>query len=157
MPGNYVAIELTHEFAGEIRRFEVHLKERIIGSYPQRRGSSDTNTRKAIDSVINLCETGDNVTVLGVLSYIATWTRRAENVFTPQNGLHRLPRQPGEGEARCPYCSFQSMRWHPASGVAVCIRPACRDTDGQRPRWTAEYTPIGDQLVFHWREQQEAA
>lgn len=147
---------LTIDFANEIRRLEVQLKGRLTGGYPQQRGSSGTNTHYAIDSVVNLCTTSDDVTVLGVLSYVATWTRRAENYFNPQKGLYRLPRQPGEGEARCPYCSAHTMRWCPAEGIAVCIRPTCLNTDGQRPRWRADCVPLGDQLVFHWKELEAA-
>ena len=147
---------LTLDFANEIRRLEVQLKGRLTGGYHQRRGPSDANTRHAIDSVVDCCETSDNVTILGVLSYIVTWTRRAETYFTPQNGLYRLPRQPGEGEARCPYCSFTTMRWHPQKGTAVCIKPDCLNTDGQRPRWTAVPTTLAGQLVFHWQEQEAA-
>lgn len=157
VPWNCVAAELTLEFHREIRRLESHLKERIVGGYPRRRGSSSANTRYAIDSVVNLCETSDQTTVLGVLSYIATWGRRAENVFNPENGLHRLPRQPGEGEARCPYCRYTTMRWNPARGLAVCVNPACTNDAGQRPRWTAEFTVVDSGLIFRWDELEAAA
>ena len=157
IPWNTVPAELTLEFAEEIRRFEVHLKERITGGYPRRRGLSSANTRLAVDSVVNLCETCDDTTVLGVLSYLATWARRAERYFNPEGGLHRLPRTPGEGEARCPYCQRPTMRWSPNIGVAVCVNPACRNNDGQRPRWSAEFEILGDQLTFRWDELETAA
>jgi hypothetical protein len=157
IPWNSVAAELTLEFHTEIRRLESHLKERLTGGYPKRRGSSSTNTRYAIDSVVKLCTTSDTVTVLGVLSYIATWTRRADTVFNPQNGLHRLPRQPGEGEARCPYCKRDTMRWNPPTGQAVCVNPYCKTDDGQRPRWAVQFTLIDDQLAFRWDEMEAAA
>lgn len=157
IPWNSVAAELTIDFQNEIRRLEVHLKERIIGGYPRRRGSSQANTRRAIDSVVNLCETSDDATVLGVLSYFAAWTRRAENYFDPEGGLHRLPREPGEKELPCPYCERKTMRWNPARGIAVCVNPACHNTDGQRPRWMAEYTILGDRLTFRWDEMGAAA
>lgn len=155
-PGNSVAIELTLEFDREIRRLEVHLKERITGGYPKRRGSSNTNTRYAIDSVVKLCTTSDAETILGVLGYLTRWTHRAEVVYHPEKGLHRLPRQPGEGEARCPYCQRQTMRWNPHDGRAICVYPACLNGDGERPRWTVDFTPTVNGLVFHWDEVKAA-
>jgi hypothetical protein len=156
IPWNSVAAELTLEFNEEIRRLEVHLKERIIGGYPARRGSSSTNTRLAADSVVNLCETIADSDVLGVLNYLATWTRRAENVFNPDGALHRLPRTPGEKEPPCPYCQCKTMRWNPARGLAVCVNPTCRNGEDQRPRWTAEFTIRGEDLAFHWDEVKAA-
>ncbi len=157
IPWNSVAAELTLEFAEEIRRLEVHLKERVTGSYPKRRGASRANTRFAADSVVNLCEACDDTTTLGVLSYIATWTRRAETHFDPDAGLRRLPREPGQRETPCPYCQCKTMRWNPARDLAVCVNPTCHNTGGQRPRWSAEFTILGGQLVFRWDELQEAA
>jgi hypothetical protein len=155
IPWNSVAAGLTLEFHNKVRLFESELNARIVGSL-KRRGSSDANTRRAIDAVVNLCTTSDEQTVLGVLNYLTGWNRRAENVFSPEHGLHRLPRQPGEGEARCPYCTFKTMRWNPAKGIAVCVKPDCTGADGQRPRWEATYTVLGGQLVFHWNEMEAA-
>jgi hypothetical protein len=156
IPWNSVAAELTLEFHQEIRRLESHLKERIVGGYPRRRGSSSANTRYAIESVVNLCETCDTSTVLGVLGYITTWGSRAETFFNPEGGLRRLPRQPGEGEARCPYCRSDTMRWNPSRGVAVCVNPACKNHDGQRPRWTAAFIVADNLMVFRWDELETA-
>jgi hypothetical protein len=156
VPWNSVAAELTLEFHSEIRRLEVHLKERVIGGYPRRRGSSGANTRRAIDSVVDLCTTTDQETIHGILGFLMKWSSRAETVFTPENGLHRLPRQPGEKEARCPYCEHTTMRWNPHNGRAVCVNPACRNHSGQRPHWTAEFTPTRHGLIFRWDEQEAA-
>jgi hypothetical protein len=157
IPWNSVAAELTLEFAAEIRRLETHLKERIVGGYPRRRGDSDTNTRLAADSVVNLCETCDDSDVLGVLNYLSSWTRRAENYFNPEGGLRRLPREPGQKETSCPYCQCKTMRWNVARGLAVCVNPLCRNQSGSRPRWSAEYIVLGGQLVFRWDELEAAA
>lgn len=156
-PWNPVAAELTLEFHNEIRRLETHLKERIIGGYPRRRGPSDTNTRLAVDSVVNLCETCADADVLGILNYLTTWTRRAETYFNPEGGLHRLPREYGEKESPCPYCQNKTMRWNPARGLAVCVNPLCHNQSGNRPRWSAEFTILGGQLIFRWDELEAAA
>lgn len=157
IPWNTTAAELTLDFHNEIRRIELHLKERITGGYPTRRGSSRTNTHHAINSVVNLCETADQGTTLGVLGYLTKWSSRADTVFHPEHGLHRLPRQPGEDEARCPYCHYATLRWHPARGLAVCVNPACRNHSNQRPRWTAEFTYTDNQVTFRWDELETAA
>lgn len=156
IPWNSVAAELTLEFHNEIRRLETHLKERIIGGYPRRRGSSSNNTRYAVDSVVNLCETCDDTDVLAILNYLTGWARRAEIHFDPTGALHRLPREPGQKETPCPYCEHKTMRWNPARGLAVCVNPACRNQDDQRPRWTAEFTITSDHLAFHWDEVKAA-
>lgn len=152
IPWNSVAAELTLEFHNEIRRLETHLKEHITGGYPRRRGSSDDNTRYAVDSVVNLCEMRDDSDVLAILNFLTGWTRRAEVYFNPAGGLHRLPREPGEKETPCPYCQHKTMRWNPARGVAVCVNPLCRNHNDQRPRWCAEFTITASGLAFHWDE-----
>lgn len=152
IPWNSVAAELTLEFHTEIRRLEIHLKERVTGGYLQRRGSSSVNTRYATDSVVNLCERLDDNDVLGVLNSLAAWVRRAETYYRPEGGLRRLPREPGEKEMACPYCQHKSMRWKPSLGIAVCVRPTCYNDDGQRPRWLAEYTLTETGPAFRWDE-----
>jgi hypothetical protein len=156
IPWNSVAAELTLEFHNKIRHLEVHLKGRVTGGYPVRRGSSSANTRYAIDSVVNLCEPLQEADVLGVLNYLTGWTRRAHVYFNPEGGLHRLPRDPGQKETPCPYCAQRTMRWNPARGLAICVNPICRNTSGSRPRWVAEFTVHDDRLVFRWDELEAA-
>lgn len=156
IPWNSVAAGLTLEFHAKIRALESSLNYGLTGA-TKHRGSSHANTRYAAEAVTKLCETRDDNIVLGVLSWIDGWNRRADAVFNPQHGLYRLPRQPGEGEARCPYCQYKTMRWNPARGLAVCVNPTCRNTDDQRPRWTAEFIVLGGQLVFRWDEITEDA
>lgn len=156
IPWNSVAAELTLEFHAGIRRLEIHLKERVTGGYLQRRGSSSDNTRYAVDSVVNLCETVDDNDVLGILNYLSSWVRQAETYFSPESGLHRLPREPGEKEMACPYCQRKTMRWRPSLGLAVCVSPTCRNDNGQRPRWSAEFTLTDTGPVFRWDEMEAA-
>lgn len=152
IPWNSVAAGLTLEFHQEIRRLETHLGERVTGGYSKRRGSSAENTRYATDAVVNLCERIDDTDVLAVLNYLSGWNRRAEVYFHPDGGLVRMPREPGQKEAPCPYCSRKTMRWNPARGLAVCVNPDCRNQDDQRPRWVAEFTIKNDLLIFRWDE-----
>lgn len=155
IPWNSVAAGLTLEFHSKVRSLESSLNEQIVGA-TKRRGSSSANTRYATEAIGRLCETCDDATVLGVLGFFDSWSRRADAVFHPEHGLYRLPRQPGDGESRCPYCQYKTMRWNPGRGQAICVNPGCRNTDGHRPRWSAEFVVLGGQLVFRWDEMEAA-
>ncbi len=157
VPWHSRAAMLVTELDAEIRRLEVQLKEHISGTLRGRRGGSRQNTRHALRSVANLAEAVDDQVVLGILNKISRWTRQADAIFEPEKGLHRIPRAPGEGEMRCPYCAFPTMRWHPASGIAVCVNPECITAENTRPRWTVQYVLIDDELKFTWELCGEAA
>lgn len=155
IPWHGAAAGLIHEFYSEVRRLEVNLAASITGIRGVRRGGSDGNTRMALRAINNYSASVDDQLILGVLGYLERWIRRAEAVFDPDLGLHRIPRQPGEEELRCPWCEYQTMRWQPASGIIVCVNPECRNTDGVRPRWRADYEVLGDQLQFTWTSMDE--
>lgn len=157
IPWHGTAADLIHSFYAEVRRLEVNLKAELTGIRGVRRGGSDGNTRMALQSIINFSHTSDDQIVLGVLGFFDRWIRQAEAVFNPERGLHRLPRSPGEEEARCPWCEYQTMRWQPATGILVCIYPECRTVEGVRPRWIAAYELVGDEMRFTWEEMKETA
>lgn len=150
IPWHGTAAGAVHDFYAEVRRLEVNVRASITGIRGIRRGGSDGNTKMALQSIVNFSHSVDDQTVLGVLNYIDSWIRRARAVFNPDMGLHRLPRQPEEQEMRCPWCEYQTMRWQPATGIIVCINPECRNDQGQRPRWQADYQVAGDNLQFTW-------
>lgn len=150
IPWHGPAASLIHDLYAEVRRLEVNLKSSVTGIVGVRRGGSDGNTRMAMRSIVNLSHSVDDQTVLGVLMFIDRWIRQAEAVFNPDRGLHRIPRSPGEEESRCPWCDLPTMRWQPATGIIVCVNPECRNDDGVRPRWQADYRVVGDQLLFAW-------
>lgn len=139
------------ELHAEVRRLETHLKELVTGGFPARRGNSASNTSYALKALTHLAEAVDDQTALSVLNTVDRWNRKADNVFNPEHGLHRIPREPGEKEMRCPYCEFQTMRWNPGVGVIVCINPTCRTENGVRPRWSAEFVLREDVLQFTWQ------
>lgn len=150
VPWNARAAHLTQELHSEVRRIEVHLKAALTGVHGVRRGGSDANTRFALKSIARLVETSNDQAVLGIASYLDGWVRRAEAVLHPDRGLHRLPRAPGEGEARCPYCTRHTLRWQPLTGIVICVNPACRDTEDNRPRWKAALTFTDSGMDFTW-------
>lgn len=157
IPWNATAAGLAMEFHAEVRRLEVHLAERISGSLSKRRGGSPDNTRYALLALSNLAERVDDQTVLSVLNTLDRWNRKADAAFHPEKGLHRIPREPGQGEMRCPYCTFQTVRWLPATGIIVCINPECHTDAGVRPRWIADFVLDGDDLQFSWQPIGQAA
>jgi hypothetical protein len=155
IPWHSHAAGLIHEFYTEVRRLEVNLQSSLTGIRGVRRGGSDGNTQMAMRAIVNYAYSVDEQTVLGVLGFFDGWCRRAQAVFSPDLGLHRIPREPGEGELRCPWCEYQTMRWQPSSGIIVCINPECRNDEGIRPRWRAEYQVVADQMQFTWEPMKE--
>lgn len=159
VPWHSNAAMLVTELDAEIRRLEAHLKEAVSGALTGRRGGSPRNTQYALKSVANLVHSpavGDE-TVLGVLNTIDRWVRRADAVFSPENGLHHIPREPGRPEVPCPHCRHRTMRWQPAIGIAVCVNPVCFTEDGVRPRWQMRFTFTDDGLLFTWETCEAAA
>lgn len=157
IPWHGQAAAVFYEFHAEIRRLEVNMRGSVSGLFGSRRGGSDRNTELALKAIVNLAEAVDDQTVAGVLSFFDRWIRRAQAVFSPDLGLHRIPREPGGPEMRCPYCEYDTLRWQPATGVMVCVNPECHTADGVRPRWFADYELADEQMRFVWREMKEGA
>ncbi len=157
IPWHGAAAGLTLEFHAEVRRLEVHLREMVTGVRGVRRGGSDQNTDFALRALPKLAEAVDDQTVLGIMSYMDGWIRRADAVFRPEQGLHRLPREPKEKELPCPWCAKPTMRWHPLSGIVVCVNPHCLDDTETRPRWRSDFTVADNVLVFTWVPIQKGA
>lgn len=151
IPWHSAAANLAHDLHAEVRRLEVNLNAMITGIRGGRRGGSDRNTQLAILAIVNLSEAVDDQTVRGVLGFFDRWIHRAEAVFSPDKGLHRVPREPGEEELRCPWCEYQTMRWQPATGIIVCVNPECHTDEGIRPRWIAVYELTENEMCFTWR------
>lgn len=155
IPWHTTAANLACDLHAEVRRIEVHLIGLVTGVHGVRRGGSDKNTQFALKAIVNLSHAVDDQSVMGVLGSLERWNRRAEAVFSPDKGLHRVPRDPGEKELRCPWCAFQTMRWQPATGIIVCVNPECRTDQGIRPRWIADYTLADNEMRFSWKPMNE--
>lgn len=152
IPWHGAAADLIHQYYAEVRRLEVNLAAEVTGIRGKRRGGSDGNTKKAVEALSRLvyAPSVDDQMVLGILGFFDSWARHAEAVFNPDQGLHRIPRSPGEEDMRCPWCDYQTMRWQPATGIMVCVNPECHDGEGSRPRWQASYEIVGDEMQFTW-------
>ena len=149
-PWHAQAAGLVLELHTSIRRVESDLVHVVSGRTATPRGGTDANTWFALRSVGRLCYAADDNTTARIFGYLDTWINRAYAIFDDRQSLHRLPRHPGESEYRCPYCTYQTMRWHPLTGVIVCVNPGCRDDEGRRPRWTVAYQITGDRLEWSW-------
>lgn len=146
------AAHLVLEFHEHVRRVEASLAQRISGRIRLVRGASQENTEKALYALPKLAEAVDDATVLELVAYLDQWFRRGQSAIFPEMIVHHLPRNPGEGEARCPHCHYQTMRWFPAQGIAFCVNPICANDSGKRPQWCVEYMVSGGLMSFSWRE-----
>jgi len=155
IPWHGSAAGLIGDFYAEVRRLEINMASLISGVRPKRRGGSDGNTLMAVRTIVNYSHSVDDQAVLGVIGFFDSWIRKAQAVFNPDMGLHRIPREPGSEELRCPWCEYQTMRWQPGTGIIVCINPECRNDTGVRPRWQADYQVVGDELQFTWQSMDE--
>jgi hypothetical protein len=149
------AAGLVLELHAQARRLECQLQYTITGRLRAPRGGSEANTSYALQALPKLAEAVDDQTALGVLRALETWVHRTAVIFSPDQVLHHLPRQPGETPYRCPWCTYQTMRWRPATGIIVCVNPVCQDDTGRRPRWSAEFDVVDSQLRFTWKPLQE--
>lgn len=157
IPWNASAATLTLELHSEVRRLEVHLTEQVSGGYRARRGGSRDNTLYALRAIPKLAHGVDDQSALSAFLILDRWGNKADAALNPEKGLHRVPREPGAKEMRCPYCGYQTMRWNPTNAVIVCINPECTTGDGERPRWIAEFTVQGNALAFSWQPFEAAA
>jgi hypothetical protein len=156
-PWHEAAAGLTHDFHTKVRSLEVNLRIDVTGLTGVRRGSSEENTQRALHALSDLAVRASDQQVRDVSGYFARWNQRAEAVINPDRGLRRVPREPGQPELRCPWCTYQTMRWQPATGVLVCVNPECRTDADVRPRWMAAYELGDDGWNFTWEPMGEGA
>jgi hypothetical protein len=145
------AAHLVLELHEHVRRLEAQMAQKLSGKIRLVRGASPENTRYSLEALPKLAQGFSENETLDIVIHLERWTRRGESVLGPEKAIHHLPRNPGEGEARCPYCTFQTMRWSPPKGVAFCINPTCVTDDGVAPRWSIEYEVVNSLLRFSWR------
>jgi hypothetical protein len=142
----HLVLEL-HEY---VRRLEASIAQKLSGRIRLVRGASLENTRYALEALPKITHGVSENETLDIVIHIERWVRRGESVLGPEKAIHHLPRNPGEGEMRCPYCDFQTMRWSPPRGMAFCVNPTCVTDDGARPRWVIEYEVTASVLLFSW-------
>jgi len=148
-PWNTQAADLVTELHAQSRRMESDLNQYVVGRIPLR-GSSSRNTWLALYHVTDLMAGAPDRTVLGLLVEMRRWVGKAETTLGQSDPIHRLPREFGQNDPVCPWCSYMTLRCYVRTGTVFCVNPGCRDEDGVRPRANIDVSETGDlTLVWH--------
>jgi hypothetical protein len=136
------------------RRLEASLRRATVGRLGQRRGGSDDNTRRALESVVRLAEALDDDHVRQAARIVARWVTAARRIrdIDLTDRWEPLPRQPGMLPPSCDYCSTFSLRWNRRSGEVRCINGACRDEHGRRPVARMVIGRVSGQASLVWQD-----
>lgn len=145
-----VAYAVT-ELWSEARRLEAGLRSEH-GMPVRPRGGSDRNTRLALEALRRLCEAADDYSVRYVTGRLTGWNGRASAALGITELPRRLPRVPGQAEARCPWCGYDTLRQMPREGVVFCVLADCRDEEGRRPRGKLEWFAPSQEFVLRWQD-----
>lgn len=129
---------------------------RLSQGLPRRdRGGSSENTRRALENVIRLSEVAEDGTVRGHTRELNSWERRADTVLGNREMPRKLPRQPGEPERVCPFCSKHTLRilpfqLNPTGEHVKCTNVTCFDDQGIRPFARLEF--FQGEWVLRWQD-----
>jgi hypothetical protein len=149
-PWTAQAAELVMDLHIQARQFESDFTYRVSGRWTER-GPSSRNTWLALYRLTDLMEAVPDRNVLTALITLRGWSARAEVFLGQADPIRRLPREFGQSEQVCPWCSFRTLRCYTATGSVFCVNPTCRDADGQRPQASIEVNDIGD-LSLLWQD-----
>ena len=150
-PWNAQVADMVLGFRQLARELEAWL--RVSQQLPAKlRGSSDGNTRKALEGVIRLAENADDLTVKRLTKDVDRWVRSARVVLGETELPKRLPRRPGQAEPKCPFCEHHTLRMRPLEGVVFCIFPDCRDDDDRKPSARMEFSAHAGDWVMVWQD-----
>ena len=150
-PWNVAAACLIIDFQHGVRLEERRL--RLGLSLPVRpRGGSTNNTLLALDAVISLAEAAGTGPASESALWLERWGGRAARVLGEASSIVHLPRQPGESERPCPFCSCLTLRYWPLHGLVKCVNPGCRDGEGKRPSARLEFSSFTQQLELVWQD-----
>lgn len=149
---NTQAAMLLLEIHAGVRELETNLQYMISGSL-RGRGGSDKNTGKSLANLPALCAGSDYASVMVACKQLERWVWRARMVLGDAEPFSRLPRLPGQGEPACPFCrSAGTLRVRHATGVVVCLRPTCKDGDGNRPQGRVEVGQYSAEPLIAWAD-----
>jgi hypothetical protein len=137
------------------RGIELRLRLMTGGSVSVR-GGSDLNTALALQTLPSLAAgvQGD-LDLEGAWqcwAILDRWCNRAQLVLGEVEPLTRVPRLPGQKEARCPWCHCQTLRYQRQAGLVRCVNPACLDGTGQRPLAQVELGRLSGEPLLVWRD-----
>lgn len=133
------------------RKLEREMRWELV--LPQRaRGSSNANTRKALEAVCKLSEGTDDFMVRLVTKELEKWSRRASIALELTEVPKRLPRSPGNPEPECPFCENHTLRSRSLEGKIYCINPECKDSEGRKPEARMEYSAVTGNWEVIWQD-----
>lgn len=152
-PWHSQAAYLMMELHTQARKLEGKLHSHVV-DVERPRGGSDTNTRMALEALVNLSEAVPDYVVVHTLTYLDDWTTRAEVVLGLLEPLRHLPTPPGESEPRCPWCTYMTLRIRMNTVTIHCVNPGCFvDTEHyRRVRGHLEINFFTGDAVIRWED-----
>jgi len=150
IPWNAQAAYLIFDLGQMVRELENNLHLMISKDTTSvTRGGSNKNTQLALRGLPDLALGVGNEVAHLVARQVENWCTAARTVIGEVEPLSRLPRLPGQGELRCPWCQRESLRMQTQAGLIRCVNPICLDEDGKRPVAHAELEQ--NVPVFRWQ------
>lgn len=136
------------------RALEDKLLEIVTGRTPRGRGSSDANTRAALEAIPDLAAAAGEPHDRYAAGQVARWLRCAEEIrdVDARDKWTPVPTIPGHAPPPCPYCDTYAMRMNRRTGVVRCTNPECRDPEGHRPAARMEYGRLSGQGMLVFRD-----
>jgi hypothetical protein len=141
---------LLMEIHSGCRELEQDLKYQVSGRI-RTRGGSDGNTVKALEGLPGLVAGVDHAGAVLVARRLESWAFRARLVLGDSEPFARFPRLPGQKAPACPFCHTpDSLRYRPFSGQVRCLRPTCRDSQGNRPEGRIDVGDFSGDPLIAW-------
>lgn len=151
VPWYTTAAWLITDLHAESRRMEATM--RVHANQPTRqRGGSDLNTYKALESVVAVSWAVEDEFVQECTRWIEKWCGRARIALGEADEPRRLPRQPGQKDPACPFCTERTLRFWALSGAVRCVNPACFLEDGRKASARMEYSNVASDFVLVWND-----
>jgi hypothetical protein len=116
------------------------------------RGGSGANTRKALESVLRLCQGAHDDMVISNTRWLEGWSRKASIALGDTEIPRRLPRIEGQKEPACPFCENHTLRMLPLKGIIKCLNKDCKDEEGRKPKANLKYSEFTRQLELIWQD-----
>jgi hypothetical protein len=147
---NTQAAMLVMDIHAGVRELETDLRYSVTGVV-RSRGGSDGNTLRSLRGLPALCAGCDYAAVQLACKKMESWIWRARMVLGDAEPFSRLPRLPGQGEPACPFCKTAgSLRVRHATGMVICLKPTCRDSEGSRPQGRIEVGSFSGEPLVAW-------
>lgn len=149
---NTQAAMLVLEVHAGARELETNLRYSLTGAL-RNRGGSSRNTEVSLQNLVTLSAGADYAAVMVVIKKLDQWVWRGRIILGDAEPMARLPRLPGEADPACPYCrSSGTLRVRHSTGVVICLRPGCRDSEGNRTAGRVEVGTFSGEPSIVWAD-----